>query len=608
MRIFNILLLGWLLTTALSAQIDYDKYPEVTSTYFINDVHIQKSPTDSFGLGDILIKEGRIAQIGRSLTAPADAQVMEGDSAYVYPAFIAALSHAGISKSEEKGEKPKVKFRGYPPNKVVGITPEAQAYEAVDPSNESIKKMKAAGFALSQVVPRGSMLPGKGSLMSLQGESNTDMLLNEDQSMFFQLKGTRGFYPTTVIGVMAKWRDLYHQAEGHAQHQKILATSPKAKRATKNEALAALVPVTQGKIPVVMKAQKLKEIHKALALQKELGYELILAEVQQGWTLAERLKSENVSVLLSAKLPKEDGDGKDKKDKKGKGKKDSKKNTDDKTTKPSKKIEAEKAKATKQKAKKEEEKDPEVLALEAKKKKSYDAYLAQAAHFEKVGIPFAFSFLESKPEDLKKSLTRMMKAGLSQEAALASVTTNAAKILGVSSDVGTIETNKLANIFLCDGPYFDEGSNIKAIFVEGKLSEFDVKKKKKKEGEGVDEDFKKRILGTWSYAVQTPDGEYTGDIDISGEDELSITVSNDEDDSDVLTGRDISMEDETLTFTIDIDFGNMVLPGVMELTYDGESFSGSMSIEGMGSMPISGDKISGPDGHHHSHHDHNHKH
>lgn len=607
-RTLPLLLMAFTFSVMLSAQIDYDKYPEVTSTFFINDVHIQKSPTDSFGLGDILIVDGRIAKMGRSLTAPPEAMVVEGDSAYVYPAFIDALSHAGISKSDSKPERPEVKFRGYPPNKAVGITPEAEAYEAVDPNNESIKKMKAAGFGLSHVVPRGSMLPGQSSLMLLDGESNEDMLMKEKLAMFFKLQGTRGFYPTTIIGVMAKWRDLYRQAEGHDRHKKILSSSPKAKRAKKNETLEALIPVTKGEMPVVMKTEKVKDIHRALALQKDLGYKLILAEVRQGWTLAERLKKENITVLLSAKLPKDLKDEK-KKDGKKKKKGDDKKETESDKSEAGQtldKMKDQKEKGKKAEEKKEEKKDPEVLALEAKKKASYEAYVAQAASFEKAGVPFAFSFLESKPEDLKKSLNKMMEAGLSKSAALAAVTTNAAEILGVSSEVGTLETNKLANLFLCDAPYFDEDSNIKALFVEGRMTEFEVKKKKKKGDGKTDGEFSEKLVGKWDYEVETPDGKYTGKIIISGEDQLSITVTNDEDASDIMEARDIETDEGTLTFTMDIDMGTTIIPGEMELNFDGESFSGSVSIEGMGSMPISGDKISGPD-FHHSHHNHNDK-
>ena len=612
----------------LSAQIDYDEFPEVTSTYFINDVHIQTSPTDSFGLGDILISEGRISQISRNMTAPDDAYVIEGDSAYVYPAFIAGLSQVGIAKEEGKKDRPSVKFRGYPPNKVVGITPENKAFEAVDAKNESIKKMKSSGFAMAHVVPRGTLLPGQGSVLLLDGESNQEMVVKESVSQFMQMQGTRGFYPSTIIGVMAKWRDLYNQAANLSQHQDISARTPESKRAKKDAALEALIPVTKKQLPVVVKANKVKDLHKALALKKELGYNLMVAEVKQGWTLAERLKSEQVTVLLSTKLPKE-------KDKKGdkkkgeKGKKGAKDKGEKKGAKKAMTEGAEKMKGEmkdkmkekmeksgdemkgkkKAKAKKDDKpKDPEVEAMEARRKKAYKDYVGQAAAFEKAGVPFAFSFLEGKPGEIKKTLGVMMENGLSKEGALAALTTNPARILGMESEVGTLERGKLANLFISDAPYFDKESNIKMLFIEGAMTEFEIKKKKKKDSGEASEDFKASLVGKWEYSVETPGGPVSGFVIVSGDDELSVEITSDDDPGNPETGRDISVGDETLTFTMDVEMGPGVeVPATMELSYSGDSFSGTVSIDQLGSMPISGSKVSSPEYHNHNH-NHNHKH
>jgi len=614
MRILNFYLLLGLLTSQLTAQIDYDVFPEVTTTYLINDVHIQKSPLDSFGLGDILIKEGRISQISRSITAPDDAFVIEGDSAYVYPAFIAGLSHAGIAKEESK-EKPKVKFRGYPPNAVVGITPEKQAFKAVDPASESIKKMKASGFAMAHIVPRGSMLPGQGSVIMLDGKSNEEMVVKESTSQFMQMQGTRGFYPATIIGVMAKWRDLYNQAGYLDKHKGIVAQSPFAKRAKKDVSLEALIPLTKKQVPLIVKANKVKDIHKALALKKELGYNLMLTEVKQGWTLIDRLKSEQVAVLLSTKLPKEDKS--DKKDEKKGDKKDKKKTGDkEKGEKKDKagdgikgKVDAAKSKKGKKKAKKKEKpKDPEVEALEARRKAAHKQYLSQAAEFEKAGVPFAFSFLDGKPGEIKKALTRMIKNGLSESAALAALTTNPARLLGMEKEVGTLDNGKLANLFLSDAPYFEKESNIKMLFVEGKMTEFEVKKKKKKEAGDASDDFKTNLMGTWDYEVETPGGAFTGNIIVEGKEDLKVTITDSDEPDDPMVGRDISVGDETLTFTMDVDMGAMSVPAELELTFNGDSYSGTVSMEGMGSMPISGSKISAPERYRRLFKQHNHKH
>jgi len=208
-------------SSLLTAQIDYDIIPEVTTTILINDVHIQKTPKDSFGLGDILIENGNIKEISRNITPPYNAKVIEADSAYAYAAFIDPMSHTGIPRPENSRDRPEVKFPGHPPNAVAGITPEKRAIEQIDAKDGSIKSLREAGFAIVHALPRGRMLPGSGSIISLHGDSPEEMLLLDNSAMYFQLQGSRGFYPSTVIGVMAKWRDLYRKSSYLNEHQNL---------------------------------------------------------------------------------------------------------------------------------------------------------------------------------------------------------------------------------------------------------------------------------------------------------------------------------------------------------------------------------------------------
>ena len=593
------LLLG-LMTQAI-AQIDYDIYPEVTSTYLINDVHIQKSPQDSFGLGDILIEDGYIKQVARQINAPSNALVIEGDSAYVYPAFIDPLSHAGIKKEEDKKDQPRVKFQSHPPNAVVGITPEKHAHAMVDAKNESIKALKSNGFAIANVAPRGSMLPGQSSLMLLSGDSNEDMILKEGTGMYMQLKGTRGFYPTTIIGVMAKWRDLYRQATYLDKHQQATRSSQGPfKRAKADKALTSLIPVTKKQQPLFMRAEKAKDIHKAIALQNDLGYNLILAEVKQAGPALEKIKANNIPVLISAKLPKEEKKKGKKKGDKEKGDKEKMKKGDKKGKKDMDEMkemskEKMKEKSMKKDMKdKEKEEDPETKALKARKMKSYKEYLGQASMLEEAGIKFGISMLDSKPSTIKKSLNRMIKAGLSKEAALAALTTNPAQMLGISDKTGTIGNGKMANLFLSDGPYWDEDSNIKYLFVEGEMTEFEVKEKKKGDGE-IDKASMSLVKGKWSYEVETPMGTFDGSVVITGDEDLEIKIYSSEEPDDPLDGREISFSDSVLSYVMDVDMGSASIPATTKVTIDGDSFSGTVTMEGMGSMPITGSKVSGPE-------------
>ena len=46
---------------------------------------------------------------------------------------------------------------------------------------------------------------------------------------------------------------------------------------------------------------------------------------------------------------------------------------------------------------------------------------------------------------------------------------------------------------------------------------------------------------------------------------------------------------------MDVDMGSASVPATTEVTIDGDSFSGTVTMEGMGFMPITGSKVSGPE-------------
>jgi len=557
--------MGIFLVATLSAQIDYDKVPEVTNTILINDVHIQKTPGIAFGIGDILMKDGLIVQVSKNIDPPFDAKVIEADSAYAYPAFIDAMSHAGMKKKEKEEDRPKVKFRGYPPNDLAGITPELSAKDLLSPGESSLKALKEAGFSIVHSVPKGKMLPGQGCLFSLSGDSAEEMVLEENVSQFFQLEGSRPYFPSTSIAVMAKWRDLINQSKYLAKHQNSYKTSFLGiKRPKTDKSLQSLIPVVNKSKAVFMKTQKVKDVYKALALKKELGYNLVLCDVKQILPAVNKVKSSGASILLSTALPKEAKDSKKKKEEKDKAE--------------------EKPKGPFEKEKK---------LLKQRVEKSMKDYVSLAAELEKQNIDFGFSMLSGKPKDLKKNLKRMIDAGLSEKQALHSLTIYPAKLLNIQSRVGTIEKGKLANIFISDKPYFEDESKIKYVFVEGNMTELKEEKKKKKGSS--DGEVAPVLLGVWSYEVAVPGDTQRGQFTISNDGEVKIELVDDSTPDETDVASDVSVDGQNVTFTLVVtgDGGDMKLD--FDLDFSDDSFEGAVQAGPFGSFPMTGDKISSPE-------------
>ena len=588
-----------------------DEPAVITTKFVIQNVHIISKPGTPASFGSILIEDGMIKQVGRTVTIPFDAEIIDGDSMYVYPGFIDALSHTGVKKADTDDDRPKVKNPGYPPNDVAGITPERSAFDFISHKEKSIKDMRSQGFGISHVVPHGRLFPGQGAIILLDGENADEMTIRKNTSTYSQFKGARGMYPQTIIGQMAKWREMYRSASYAKKHNSSFATNPVGiKRPAYDKAVEALIPVVDKKQKVFFKASKAMEISRALALQKDLGFPIVLSDVKQATHAMDAIKAARADVLLSISLPKVEKD-KDEKDEE----KDDKKgddSSDDNTVKKGttmgapmtvkeaekkkqellKKKEAKKKKekAKKKKKEKEEKKDPEKERLEARKKAAIAEYVSQAALLEKNNIPFSFSFIDSKVKDLHPNIRRMIEAGLSEKTALAALTTEPAKLLGISNIAGTLEKGKLANIVMTDKSYFEEKSKIKYVFVEGKPFKTQEKKKKEKSGDGTEGSAD--IVGKWTYEMNIPMPDNTGIILIEKTgDTYKVSIATVEDLTDFEEIEDIELDGDNLVFDFDVTEG-MTMNVEMDLTFDEESFEGTVTAGQFGTFDMSGTRES----------------
>ena len=548
----------------------------LSNTYFLQNCFVVKQPGTILPLQNVLIKDGVIADIGPVIKPPFDAQILKADSFYVYAGFIDAYSNVGVarpesasssSRPEGRGERPRVQDPGNPPNDVAGITPQIQATDVYRSTDKSVSDMRTAGFAISHVAPRGLLLPGQSGIYLLGDGSNDRMLLKSPVAQTFQLEVNRGVFPSTSIAAIAKFRDLYKNAAIAGAHEEKFKTMPAGglSRPNYTKELTSLYPVTTKKMPLHFVARSTKDVHKALSLKDELGFDLILTEVKQGWHYTDRIKKSNVQVLLSLELPEEE---------KAEGKKEDEKSA---------KKDTSSAKVMKKEIKKEQ--NPEKDQFDKKKQESIKEYLSQASVFEKNGVKFGFSFLNAKPSDIKKNLRRLIENGLSENYALAALTTHPAQMLGISSLAGTVDKGKLANLVITDKPYFSEKSVIKFVFVDGK--KYDYSEKPKKQESKSSESSK--IAGLWSYTVEVPGSLQKGKIKISkNQDEYKITVTDDSSPDKNDPASDINVDGTKVSFNIMTNLGQPVKVD-FTLEFEDKSYKGSVSVGQFGSFPIKGE-------------------
>ncbi|MTB53703.1 amidohydrolase family protein [Lewinella sp. W8] len=543
------LLLLLLLPLVGFSQNSADDRPPVTGAYFIQNALVVTQPGAEPTMSNVLIRDGLLAGIGKNITAPADAKVMKGDSLYVYAGFIDGLSHVGVPKPKDD-DRPR--YEGYPgtaPNDVAGIQPDRSVMEMIKASDKSVEEMRKLGFTTAHVVPHGNMLPGQGAIIQLGGDVANDMVIRKGTSLFAQFVGGRRVYPATDMAIMSKFRELYKQAEQAKTHAARYAKNPRGMARPETDAvLTAFDASIDKKRPIFFAVDNVKEMHRAMTLQKELGFPLVLANVSDGFRAMDMLKSSGTPLFLSMELPE---------DKAGKKKKDD-----------------------------EKEEDPVKAKMEERRMAAMKDYVGQAAMMAKAGVPFGFSSMEVKAKDVRGNLERMIGAGLTADQALAALTTTPAKMLGLSDMLGTVEKGKIANLVISDKPYFEKGANVRYVFVDGMPHEYEVKKKKTKKA--GDANATAKAAGSWSVEIDAPGQDGDVEMTITGEPgDFSGSLSFGGESTSLSA---IELDGNTLTFEAKIDAGGQSLPLSFEVVIDGDSFDGSVTAGSFGTFDVEGSR------------------
>lgn len=539
------------------SQVDYDKIIKATDKVFVKDVIIHTKPGSVIEYGSILIEGGIITQVGKNLREPTDAYILKADSLHVYPAFIDALSHSTIKKKENE-ERPKVKFRGSPPDDVAGISPGKSAFDVIDANSSDIETMRGLGFGISNIAPRGRMLPGQTAVISLSGKTKNEILLKENVALFSQLRTSPGVFPSTMIGVLSKFKELYKQAQGAKIHLDKYASSPVGmQRPSYSDAISSMIPLTQKKQTVYFKAESAKDVHRVLALKKELGFNLVLTDVKQVYPVIDHIKSANVPVMVSLDLPE----------------------------KPEEDKEDEESEEKEDVEKEEELTDEEMEMLKKRKGEAYAKYVTQLSKLEAAGVKFGFSWIEAKPKKLQQNIMTLIENGLSEEAAIRGLTTVPAELLGISNIAGTAEKGKLANLILSTKPIFEKDSKIKFMLVDGEVFEYEIKKKKKKSTSGEEVD----IVGVYDYEISQFDAAGTFTITKEDEETYKVVMTSDDDD-DTLEGTNVTRDGNALGFDLKITDEGFSMDVSVNLDFSEDDFEGNVSTD-FGAAPIEGTKI-----------------
>lgn len=407
-------------------------------TYAITNARIVTVSGPIVEQGTIVVRNGLINAVGTNVSAPQDARVIDGTGLTIYPGLIDANTTLGMpapsssSSSASRAGTITASLAAPPPatpfspnsSQPVGLQPEILAADILRPGGDVLEAARAAGVTAALTAPRDGIFIGQSALINLAGITPQQMIVRSPVALHIGFTPLRsGTYPASLMGVIASIRQMLLDAGRYREANAIYARNPRGlRRPEQDKSLAALLPVLAREMPVVMYADREREIMRALDLAQEFNLRLIIAGGAEAWKLTDRLRALKVSVLLSLNFPR-------------------------RTTPRSPEADV----------------DPLRILRERVDAPKTAGRLASA------GVRFAFQSGQiTAMTDFLTNAARTVENGLQRDEALRALTIYPAELFGVADRLGTIEPGKIANLTITRGDLFDRNRRVAYIFIDGR--------------------------------------------------------------------------------------------------------------------------------------------
>ena len=376
----------------------------------IRNAMIMTATHGNIAEGSVYIKNGKIAAVGKDVSAPASATVIDAGGKYLTPGIIDSHSHIALDDDVNEATNP--------------VTPHMMMIDAFDYQDKAIYHGLAGGVTTSLLLHgSANMIGGQAIVIKHKYGATRDAMLfpGAPRSIKFasgenpkRVYGSKDQLPSTRMGNFEVQREALVQAQDYmrawdaynarAKNGDKDATPPK--RDLKMEALA---DVLRGKLLVQIHCYRADEMLTEIAMAKEFGYKLrAFHHALEAYKVADQLSTAGVGIATFA-----DWWG--------------------------------------------------------YKQEAWDAIPWNAVIVMRKGVKVA---IKSDSEDFARRLNQeaaktMRYGGATEEEALKMITLNAAWIVGVDDKVGSIDVGKDADLVIWDGYPLSSYGVPNKVFIDG---------------------------------------------------------------------------------------------------------------------------------------------
>jgi len=393
--------------------------PPAATLVAITNATILTASHGTIEKGTIVIRNGKIAAMGKDIAIPAGAQVIDGNGKYVMPGIIDAHSHSAGEAINEGSRS---------------VTAQVRMRDVLREDGIGLYRELAGGVTTLNILHgSANTIGGQNAVVKIRWGLPVDSMLlagappgikfalgeNVRQTNGPQIPGRSQRYPRTRMGQEEVLRDAFTRAREYQAEWKAYDEAKKAVKKGQLEPippardlqLDALVEVLEGKRLVHAHSYRSDEILMLLKVAKDFGFRVAsLQHVLEGYKIADEIAAAGTGASTFA--------------------------------------------------------DNWAYKLEA-----YDAIPFNAALMAERGVKVTInSDSDERARRLYQEAAKAMKyGGASEEEALRMITLNAAWQLGIDKLTGSIDVGKDADLAIFNGHPFAPASRVEMTLIDGRV-------------------------------------------------------------------------------------------------------------------------------------------
>ena len=357
--------------------------------------------------GTIVIRGGTIAAVGADVPVPAGAEVIDAAGADVYPGWIDARSTLGLQDPGAGGYADT--------NEMLDFNPQVRSVVAFHNDSVSIPVTRANGVTTVAVTPSGGLLGGQVAVMNLDGWTWEESTVKAYVGSAFQFptlgRPRRGPDPDRdkPYDDLKKDRDAKLDELAELLERTRAYAKAGSDRAT-DWVLEALVPVVEGELRLMTRANSETDIRDAVAFAERVGVRLVISGGLEAPLVAQELAEKDIPVIFGP-----------------------------------------------------------VLTLPTREDLPHAATYAAPGELARAGVKVAFGTGDANNGRLLPyHVAQAVAWGLDRDEAIKALTINAAEILGVADRLGSIEPGKMANLVITKGDPLEIRTEVTHVLINGR--------------------------------------------------------------------------------------------------------------------------------------------